>query len=239
VSPGHVANGSGVSYVIRKSKPVAAAVSILLIAIALTAFLPVTVSVFAYAFVEARHRRAWTGLAPATVRVGVGPYRAVDIVPSRLLRAPLLVRAASLGCFYWSWFSILAWVTVGIAAADRLPIEPLVVLGVAVAVCVGRAGIRLLRRDPRAVASGRRVAIATAAHATLVVLLGFGLGGADWGALAAVFGVVSVGQAAFLALAVRDHAPLFAPSRDREPAVRALPSWLARMLARRAQSACR
>jgi len=214
---------------------VAAAVSALLLLVALTAFFPLTVSVFAYAVVEARHRRAWTGLTPAAVRVGGGPYRAVDVVPSRLLRAPLLVRAAALGCFYWSWFCLVAWVTVGIAVSDRLPIEPVVVLGVAIAVCVGRAGLRLLRRDPRAVAYGRRVAILTAAHATLLVILGFVVGGCDWSAPAAVFGVVSLGVATLLALAVRDHAPLFARPTDAGPAPRPLPTWLARMLARRAQ----
>jgi hypothetical protein len=215
---------------------VAAAVSILLLAIALTAFLPITVSVFAYAFVEARNRRAWTAIPQPTVRVGGGgPYRAADIVPSRLLRAPLLVRAAALGCFYWSWFCVLAWVTVGLAGSDWLPIEALVVVSVAVAVCVGRAGVRLLRRDPRAVGFGRRVGIVSAAHATLVVVLGFVVGGNDWSAPAVVFGVVTLGQAALLVVAVRDHAPLFAWPGDSDPAGRPLPRWLARMLARRAQ----
>jgi len=214
---------------------VAAAVSLLLIAVALTAFLPITVSVFAYAFVEVRHRRAWAGLASPAVRVGHGPYRAALVVPSRLLRAPLLVRAAALGCFYWSWFCVVAWVTVGVAASDRLPIEPLVVMGIVVAICVGRAGIGLLRRDAGVVAFGRRVAVVTAAHATLLVVLGFLVGGCDWSAPAAVFGVVSLGQAALLALAVRDHAPLFARPSDDEPVGHLLPAWLARMLARQAQ----
>jgi hypothetical protein len=214
---------------------VAAAVSALLIVIALTAFLPLTLSVFAYAFVEARHRRAWTGLAPPTVRVGGGPYRGAEIAPSRLLRAPLLVRAAALGCFYWSWFCMLAWVAIGIAASDRLLLEPLALLGVGVAAGVGRAGFRLLRRDPRAVVTGRRVAVTSVAHATFVVLLGFVLGGRDWSAPAIVFGVVSLAQATLLAVAVRDHAPLFARSSDGEDVGRPLPGWLARLLARRAQ----
>lgn len=213
----------------------ATAVSILLLAIALTAFLPITVSVFAYAFVEARNRKAWTAIAPMTVHVGGGPYRAVDIVPARLLRAPLLVRAAALGCFYWSWFCVLGWVTVGMAGSRWLPIVPLVVVGVAVAFCVGRAGVRLLRRAPRAVVYGRRVAVGSAAHACLVVVLGFVVGGNDWSAPAVVFGAVTLGVAALLAVAVRDHAPLFAWPRDSDAAGRPLPSWLARMLARRAQ----
>ena len=213
----------------------AAAVSALLIVIALTAFLPLTLSVFAYAFVEARHRRAWTGLAPPTVRVGRGPYRGAEIMTSRLLRAPFLVRAAALGCFYWSWFCVVAWVTVGVAASDRLPIEPLVVMGIVVAICVGRAGIGLLRRDAGVVAFGRRVAVLAAAHATLLVVLGFVVGGCDWSAPAAVFAVVSLGQAALLAVAVRDHASLFARAGDGDPVGRPLPTWLARMLARQAQ----
>ena len=213
----------------------AAAVSILLLAIALTAFLPLSVSVFAYSFVEARNRRAWTAIPRSTVRVGGGPYRAADIVPARLLRAPLLVRAAALGCFYWSWFCVLAWVTVGIAGADWLPIEPLVVLSVAVALGVGRAGVQLLRRDPRAATFARRIAVVSAAHATLVVALVFVVGGSDWSGAAVVFGVVTLGQAALLVAAVRDHAPLFAWRGDSDPTGRPLPRWLARMLARRAQ----
>jgi hypothetical protein len=232
---GHLAEGSCVPYVRRESEHVAAAVSLLLVAVALTAFLPITVSVFAYAFVEARHRRAWAGLASPTVRVGAGPYRVADVVPARLVRAPLLVRAAALACFYWSWFCMLAWVTVGLAASDRLPVESFVVLGVVVAVCVGRTGVRLLRRDPRAVATGRRVAIAAAAHATLVMLVGFLVGGGDWGAPAAVFGVVTLGVATLLAVALRDHAPLFVRLDDPDAAARPVPSWLARLLERRAQ----
>jgi hypothetical protein len=54
-----------------------------------------------------------------------------------------------------------------------------------------------------------------------------------------VFGVVTLGQATLLAVAVRNHAPLFAPPVDRDAAVRPLPGWLARLLARRLQSACR
>ena len=212
-----------------------AALSALVVAFAVTAFLPITVSVFAYAFVEARHRRAWIGLARPAVRVGNGPYRVAEIVPSRLLRAPLLVRAAALGCFYWSWFCLVTWAGVGVMASTPPPIAPLAVLGAVVATCVGRAGIRILRRDSRAVAFGRRVALGAVVHASFVVILGFAVGGCDWSAPAAVFAVVSLGQATLLALALRHHAPLFAQSGSSRPPDRPLPTWLARVLARQAQ----
>jgi len=214
---------------------VAAAVSALLIVIALTAFLPLTLSVFAYAFVEARHRRAWTGLAPPTVRVGRGPYRGAEIMTSRLLRAPFLVRAAALGCFYWSWFCMLAWATVGIAASERLWLEALAGVGVVVAVFVGRAGVRLLRRDAGIVAFGRRVAVVSVSHAWALVLLGVAVGGYDWSAPATVFGVVSLGQATLLVFALRQHGPLFAEPYEGDAVARPLPRWLSRLLARRAQ----
>ena len=67
------------------------------------------------------------------------------------------------------------------------------------------------------------------------MVLAFVIGGSDWSGAAAVFGVVTLGQAALLVVAVRDHAPLFAWPRDSDPAGRPLPSWLARVLARRAQ----
>jgi hypothetical protein len=213
----------------------AAAVSVLVVVGALTAFLPITLSVFAYAFVEARNRRAWTSLESPALRVGGGPYRAADVPRPRLERAPLLVRAAAFGCFYWSWLCMLAWVTIGVSESDRLAIEPLVVLGFAVAVWLGRAGVRLLRRDPRAVAFGRRVAAVNAGHAALVVVLGFALGGPDWGAPAAVFGGVALAQATLLVLALRVHAPLFALPPATGPAGEPLPRWLARLLARRSR----
>ncbi|HEY3816571.1 MAG TPA: hypothetical protein VGL81_05345 [Polyangiaceae bacterium] len=213
-----------------------AAVSALIIVVIVTAFLPVTLSVFAYAFVEARHRRAWAVLARPAVRLGDGPYRAADVAPSRLQRAPLLVRAAALGCFYWAWFCMLAWVLVGFSASDRLLFGPLAVVGVLVAASVGRAGARLLRRDARAVAFGRRVAVVSAVHATLLVFLGFAVGGADWSAPAAVLGVVSIGQAALLVRALGEHAPLFAPPGDALAGQGPLPAWLARMLARHSRN---
>jgi hypothetical protein len=212
-----------------------AAVSALVIIAALTAFLPVTLSVFAYAFVESRHRHAWTRLAQPAVHLGGGPYRAADVVTSRLQRAPLLVRAAAIGCFYWGWFCILAWVTVGVVASERLWLEALAGVGVVVAVFVGRAGVRLLRRDARVVAFGRRVAVVSVAHAWALVLLGVFVGGYDWSAPATVFGVVSLGQATLLVLALREHGPLFAEAHDGDAAPRPLPTWLSRMLARQAQ----
>jgi hypothetical protein len=214
----------------------AAAVSVLLVVLALMAFLPLTLSVFAYAFVEARHRRAWATLPSPMLRLGGGPYRAADVPRPRLERAPLLVRAAALGCFYWSWLCMLAWITIGVAGSERLAIEPLVVVGFAVAVWVARVGVRLLRRDPRVVAFGRRVGAVSVAHATALVVLGFALGGSDWSGPAAVFGVVALAQATLVVLALRVHTPLFAqPHVDAHPGD-PLPSWLARMLARRSRN---
>ena len=212
-----------------------AALSAVLVVFVVVGFMPLTVSVFAYAFAEKRNRREWTGLARPAVRLGGGPYRGAEVVPARLVRAPFLVRAAALGCFYWSWFCLVAWLAVGVSGSTRLLVEPLVVLGVGVAVGLARTGSRLLRRDARVVTSGRRVAIGAVAHATLVVLLAFLVGGGDWSAPAAVFGLVTLALAALLAVALRDHAALFACPSSVTSGSGPLPSWLARILARRAQ----
>jgi hypothetical protein len=209
--------------------------SALVVGLALLTFLPLTASVFAYAFVEARSRRRWTGVARPALALGGGPYRAAEMAPARLVRAPWLVRAAALGCFYWSWFCLMAWVGVGVLDSECLAVEPVVVLGVAVAMWLARTGVRLLRRDARVVASGRRVAVGAAVHATLVVVLGFVGGGGDWGAPAAVFGAVSLALATLVASALRAYAPLFALPGTDAAAARRRPAWLARLLARRAQ----
>lgn len=203
------------------------------------AFVPFTASVFAYARVEKRHRSAWAGLAQHTVHVDAGPYRGSVIVPARLDRAPALVRAAALGCFYWSWFCALTWVGVGVVGRELPVLAPVVVAGVAVALSLAWTGKRLLRRDTRVVSSGRRVAIGAGVHAACVVMLAVGLGGVDWGGPALVFAGVTVAVAALLVLAVRRNAWLFVHPRRDGAASPSLPVWLARMLARRAPSPCR
>jgi hypothetical protein len=208
---------------------------ILLLVLIVVAFVPLTVSVFAYAYVEKRTRRAWSGMPLAAGRTGGGPYRDAEIPRSRLERAPLFVRAAAVGCFYWSWFCLLTWIALGIFATQRLALLPVVLAGVTMAALVARTGGRLLRRDPRVVASGRRLALGVALHSTLVVVLATLLGGDDWSGPANVFALVSLGHAALLVKALREHANLFQVGHDDKPATPALPAWLARMLLRRAQ----
>jgi hypothetical protein len=131
---------------------------------------------------------------------------------------------------------MLAWVGVGIGESERPAMAPLVLAGLVVAVALARAGTRLLRRDPRAVGAGRRIAVGSVAHATGLVVLGFALGGSDWSAPAAVFGVVSLGVGALLGLALRHHGPLFALPTGPADAGTPLPGWLSRLLARRSRS---
>jgi len=208
---------------------------ILVVVLTGVAFVPLTLSVFAYAYVEKRTRREWSGLPLTAARTGGGPYRDAEVAPPRLERAPLFVRAAALGCFYWSWFCLLTWIALGVFAMQRLALVPVVLAGVAVAALVARAGRQLLGRDPRVVASGRHLALGVAVHSTLVVVLATVLGGDDWSGPANVFALVSLGHAALLVAALREHAALFQTGHGDKPATQALPLWMARLLLRRAQ----
>jgi hypothetical protein len=198
------------------------------------AVLPLTASAFAYAFVEKRHRRAWTSLGPPAVPLGGGPYRRSEMVTARFRGAPLLVRAAAFGCFYWGWFGVLTWMALGFFVADFWPLEIIVLGGVVMAVSTFRVAVRLLGRDGRAIALGRRVAFWTALHATAVSALAFAFGGVDWSGPAAVFTSLSLLQAALVVAALRRHALLFTRQDDADAQARAaLPAWLARMVWRR------
>jgi len=197
------------------------------------AVLPLTVSAFAYARVEARNRRAWTSVGRPPVRLGDGPYRGVEIVARRLARAPLLVRAAGLACFYWAWFCLVAWIGLGLAHHEQGLFQLPVLGGILIAVVTWRTGVGLLRRDPRAVRFGRHVAGWTAAHATVVLALALALGGVDWSGPAVAFMGLSLGQAALVVAATRQHALLFGADAYLEHEGRRLPAWLALALSRR------
>jgi len=177
------------------------------------ALLPLTASTFAYALVEQRHRGAWTHI-PAATHLG-GPYRRVELPVVPFQRAPLLVRAAALTCFYWAWFSLGAWVVVGVVLRGFPVLELVVLGGVLVAGSTWRAGGKLLRRDARAVAFGRRVAIATIVCVASTAALAVLMGGIDAGGLALVLGGLTIGQAVLVVAALRRHGDLFtAPARQ-------------------------
>jgi hypothetical protein len=199
------------------------------------AFLPLTLSTFAYAWVEKKHRRRWAGLPLARVHVDGGPYRGSEIVPARHPRAPALVRFAAVSCFYWSWFSAVAWVGVGVCAPQIAPFALVPIAGVAVALVVGRAGVRLLRRDAGAPASARRAALLAVVHALLLAGPALWLADPEWSGAATLFAALAALQAGLLALSVRRHAPLFAHAADAGASGRPVPHWLPRVLARQAQ----
>jgi hypothetical protein len=195
--------------------------------------LPLTASAFAYAVVEARYRRAWTVLALPAHRVGGGPYRGGEVLPGRLRRAPLLVRAAGLGCFYWSWFCLAGWIGIGLTFSERSPLVVLAVAGTLVAVATWRVGVHLLRRRRHAVRYGRRVAAGSALHAALVLALAAAFGDASWSGPAGAFAALSLALAWLIVAATRRHAPLFAATHARGPESRVLPAWLALVLSKR------
>ena len=198
----------------------------ILVAVAL---LPLTASTFAYAFVEQRHRGAWTRI-PASAHLGAGPYRRVELPVVRFRRAPLLVRAAALTCFYWSWVSVGVWVAVGVASRGIPELELGVLAGLLVAVATWRAGGKLLRRDARAVVFCRRVAFATTLCVAATSALAILLGGLDVGGLVLVLGGVTIGQALLMVAALKRHGELFmAPEKPLDR----LPAWLARLLSSR------
>lgn len=178
------------------------------------ALLPLTASTFFYALVEQAHRSAWTR-APQSPHLGSGPYRRTQLPVVRMRRAPWLVRAAALACFYWSWFSVGVWVVVGLALRATALLEVVAIAGILVAVWTGRAGGKLLRRDDRLVKAGRRAAVATAVHVGLVTVLARALGGEDLGGPAMVFGGLSLGQTFLLVAALRRHQDLFGGAEPR------------------------
>lgn len=196
------------------------------------AMLPLSVSALAYAFVEKRHRRAWTSLPLPVLRLGAGPYRAGEIVGGHLARAPMLVRTAGMTCFYWSWFCLVTWAVAGFQVIDRTAGQVLVGTGVLVAVAIGWTGGRLLRRDAAAARLGPRVAMVAAVHGVLVLGLVVTLGGTEWSGLAAIFTGVALAQAALVVAATRRHAALFGAERHGAERPR-LPAWLALALSKR------
>ena len=173
----------------------------LLMAVAL---LPLSVSTLAYALVETRHRGAWAR-TPRAARLGHGPYRTVEVVPLRLRRAPLLVRAAALTGIYWAWLTMGGWLLAGLALRTAPLLEPVAAAGVLVAALTWSAGCRLLRRDPGAVRFGRWVAAAIVAQVAVTSLVALVAGGEDALGLALTLGSLSLAQSALLVLAVRRH----------------------------------
>jgi hypothetical protein len=214
---------------------VLAALSLLVGALTGGAFLPLTISTFAYAWAEKRHRRAWVGLAQPPVRVAGGPYRGGELVAARLRRAPLALRLAAVSAFYWSWCCAMAWIVVAFCASGMPPADLLVLTGLGVAALVGRAGLKLLRRDSNAACFARRAALVALVHGLLLATCATASFTADWAGLTLLFAVLAAGQAALLATAARRHAPLFALRSHDGPATAPLPGWLARLLARRPQ----
>jgi len=211
----------------------AAAFGLLGVFVIMLILLPLTASAIAYGVVETRYRRAWTALTLPAQRIGGGPYRGGEVVPGRLLQAPLLVRAAGLGCFYWSWLCLAGWVGIGLKFSDRGELVALAAAGVLVAVATWRTGVHLLRRRGHAVRFGRRVAATVALHAALVLLLAATLGDASWSGPAGAFAALSLALAWLVVAATRRHAPLFAAGPSRSADAGVLPAWLARALSRR------
>jgi hypothetical protein len=195
--------------------------------------LPLTASAIAYGVVEARYRRAWTALALPALRIGGGPYRGGELVQGRLRRAPLLVRAAGLGCFYWSWVCLAGWIGIGLKFSERGELVAVAVAGTLVAVATWRAGVHLLRRTPHAVRFGRRVAATVALHAALVLGLATALGDASWSGPAGAFAALSLALAWLVVAATRQHAALFAAGHGQRLDSRVLPAWLAHVLSKR------
>jgi hypothetical protein len=195
--------------------------------------LPLTASAFADAVVETRYRRAWTTLALPALRTGGGPYRGGDVQPGRLRRAPLLVRAAGLGCFYWSWFCLAGWIGIGLTFSEHGALVALAVVGTVVAVATWRVGVHLLRRRRHAVRYGRRVAAGMALHAAIVLVLAAALGDVSWSGPAGAFAALSLALAWLIVAATRRYAPLFAELQGQGRDPRVLPAWLALVLSKR------
>jgi CHASE2 domain-containing sensor protein len=143
------------------------------------------------------------------------------------------VRAAGLGCFYWSWLCLVGWVGIGLQFSERGELVALAVAGALGAVATWRSGVHLLRRKRHAVRFGRRVAATAALHAAFVLVLAAALGDASWSGPAGAFAALSLALAWLVVAATRQHAPLFAAGRGQRPDARVLPAWLALVLSKR------
>jgi hypothetical protein len=220
------------------------AIGLVLLVGAACTLLPFSVVLLAYRVVEHKHRASWAPVVRRSkIRLGHGPYRAAELDPgSHPVRAPWLVRAASVGCLYWGWFCTLAWVAVFGALAGVAEGELLAVVGVAVALATGRAGVRLIRRDVDAPRTARRVAASSFALAVLVLAAAVAAAASpadvdalDWLGPASIFSFVTMLIVVLLMSAARRHEADF-PSNDvqRQPgSLDGLPGWLARVLSRR------
>lgn len=80
--------------------------------------------------------------------------------------------------------------------------------GLGVAIAVAHAGARLLRRHPRAGATGRRVAVVEGVHGVLLVAATAALPGSDAIALALGYALPAIAHAALLWTAVGRHRAL-------------------------------
>ncbi|HZU83893.1 MAG TPA: hypothetical protein VE987_13290, partial [Polyangiaceae bacterium] len=188
---------------------------------------------------EHKHRVSWSAVRRPKVRIGTGPYRTTEVEPPAPLQAPWLVRAASVGALYWSWFCTLAWVAVFAATSGLAEGELLALVGFLVALGTGRAGILMLRRDEHAPRSARRAAAWSLALAVLVLgstsaaAASRGEAALDWLGPAIIFAFVTGAVAALLLAASHKHAGDFAAGHSRPRHGDELPGWLARVVTRR------
>jgi len=185
---------------------------LLFVAFGVGASIPLWIPAFAYARIEKRTRHAWAGLPGPTRAGGVGPYRAGELPGVPLRRAPLLIRAAAMIGFYWVCVSMLSWALV-VASTPGGTVLGLAATGLGVAIAVALAGARLLRRHPRSIATGRRVAVVEAVHGMLLVGATAALPGSDAIALALVYTLPATAHAALLWTAVGRHRALLLLAR--------------------------
>ena len=188
-----------------------------LAALAVVALAMASLAALPYLIVEGRWRWRWQEIERGRVAVdgAAGVYRSGGEVPRYLVEAPRLVRVAAYSCFLFGQMFVPGLV-MGMFGMVAAGIGLVSIPGLITAAKVYRAGLALLRRQPRVAYFRARDAAAWA-----LWLNGIALGGSfllmatplrpmshsAWGIMAFVdgYGVASILQALLLRRAARLH----------------------------------
>ncbi|MDB4967615.1 MAG: hypothetical protein JWN44_3304 [Myxococcales bacterium] len=178
-----------------------------------------------YVFLESRWRWRWREVEAGRVAADAagGIYRSAGEVPRYLTEAPPLVRVAAYSCFVFGQMFVPGLV-IGLFGVMMAGIGLVSIPGLITAAKIYRAGMALLRRDPRIAYFRARDAAAWALWLNGVIMIGslfvlatplrpHGSGGLLLVGFTDLYGVASIAQALLLRRAARTYEDaLFADS---------------------------
>lgn len=185
------------------------------VSLLVVAFVALLAAALPYVFVESRWRWRWREIEVGRVAAdggGGGIYRAGGEVPRFLGAAPPLVRAAAFSCFLFGQMFVPG-LLLGVLGMVMGGIGLVSIPGLITAAKLYRAGLALLRREPRAAYFRARDAAAWALWLNGILMCGSLLAlpllrhPTGW-AVAGVldgYGLLSIAQALLLRQATRQH----------------------------------